>query len=180
MRVDWLFFTVNHLFWIKKCRQTLCSALIQPYMDYCCSSWYSALSVALKERLNVIQRKMVRFVFSLDNRAHVDCSNLRELAWLSVPDRVKFFKLAHIFRVRHNLAPSYLLPNFKLISAAHSYNTRGSSHNFHLSRELSQFSNGFAYTAIKHWNDLPESLKSIDEFKVFKRKLKEYLITQYD
>ena len=59
----------------KKCRQTLCSALIQPYMDYCCSSWYSALSVALKERLNVIQRKMVRFVFSLDNRAHVDCSN---------------------------------------------------------------------------------------------------------
>ena len=63
----------------KKCRQMLCSTLIQPYMNYCCSSWYSGLSVALRERLNVIQRKMVRFVFSMDNRAHVDNRNLREL-----------------------------------------------------------------------------------------------------
>ena len=30
-----------------KSRKTLCSALIQPYIDYCCSSWYSGLSVAL-------------------------------------------------------------------------------------------------------------------------------------
>ena len=102
-------------------------------MDYCSSSWYSGLSVALKERLNVIQRKMLRFVFGLDNGAHVDGRNLLDLAWLSVPDRVKFFKLTHLFRVRHDLAPSYLLPNFKLISAAHSHNTRGSRHNFHLS-----------------------------------------------
>ena len=106
--------------------------------------------MALKERFNVIQRKMVRFIFSLDYRAHVDVTNLRELAWLTVPDRVKFFKLNHLFRIRHKLAPTYLLPNFKLISAAHSYNTRGSSHNFHVSKELSLFPNGFAYTAIKH------------------------------
>ena len=164
----------------KKCRQTLCSALVQPYMDYCCSSWYSGMCVALKERFNTIQRKMVRFIFSLDYRAHVDVTNLREMAWLTVPDRVKFFKLNHLFRIRHKLAPTYLLPNFKLISAAHSYNTRGSSHNFHVSKELSLFRNGFAYTAIKHWNELPDSIKSISEFKVFKRRLKEYLIPQYE
>ena len=134
----------------KKCRQMLCSTLIQPYMDYCCSSWYSGLSVALRERLNVIQRKMVRFVFSMDNRAHVDNRNLRELTWLSVPDRVKFFRMAHLFRIRHKLAPAYLLPNFKLVSAAHSYNTRGSTHNFHISRDLSLFT--------KHWTFLlPDS-----------------------
>ena len=38
----------------KKCRQTFCSALIQPYIDYCCSSWYRGLSAALRERLNVL------------------------------------------------------------------------------------------------------------------------------
>ena len=122
---------------------------------------------------------MVRFVFSLDNRALVDCQNLRDLAWLSVPDRVKFFKMAHLFRIHHKLAPSYLLPNFKLISVAHSHNTRGSSHNFHLSRELSLFSNGFAFTAIKEWNELPDSIKSIGEFRVFKRKLKQFFISRY-
>ena len=54
----------NSAFLDKKCRQTLCSALIQPYMDYCCSSWYGGLTVNLKERLNVIQRKMVRFIYA--------------------------------------------------------------------------------------------------------------------
>ena len=50
----------------QKCRQTLCSTLIQPYIDYCCSSWYCGLPSSLKERLNVIQRKMVRFIYSMD------------------------------------------------------------------------------------------------------------------
>ena len=95
----------------RKCRQTLCSSLIQPYIDYCCSSWYGCLSVALKERLNVIQRKMVRFIYSLDYRAHVDHKNLLELSWLSIPDRVRFFRMAHLFHVRHKLAPSYLMQN---------------------------------------------------------------------
>ena len=149
-------------------------------MDYCCSSWYSGLSVTLKERLNVIQRKMVRFIFGLDNRAHVDVKNLRELNWLSIPDRVKFFRMTHLFRIRHKLAPSYLLPNFKLISSAHSYNTRGSTNNFHISRDLSLFPTGFAFTAIKQWNSLPEDIKSIDVFQVFKKKLRQLLIAQYE
>ena len=93
---------------------------------------------------------------------------------------MKFFKMAHLFRIRHNLAPAYLMPNFKLISSAHSYNIRGSNNNFCLTRDLSLFSNGFAYTAIKQWNSLPEDIKSIDQFKVFKRKLKQYLILQYE
>ena len=122
---------------------------------------------------------MIRFIHGLDYRAHVDSKNLRDLSWLSIADRVKFFRMSHLFRIRHKLAPTYLLPNFKLVSAAHSYNTRGSHHNFHISRELSLFTNGFAFTAIKQWNSLPDNIKSICDFRVFKRRLKEYLIDQY-
>ena len=132
----------------KKSRQTLCASLIQPHIDYCCSLWYSSLSVVLKERLNVIQRKMVRFVNGLDYRGHVDNKTLKDLLWLNIPDRVKFFKMSHLFRIRNKLAPSYLLPNFKFVSDAHTHNTRGSSHNFHLSRQLSLSPNSFSFTAI--------------------------------
>ena len=164
----------------KECRQTLCSALLQPHIDYCCSSWYGGLTVALKERLNVIQRKMVRFIHGLDNRAHVDTKNLRDLSWLSIADRVRFFRMSHIFRIRHRLAPSYLLHNFKAISDAHTHNTRGSNFNYVLSRELSLSPTSFSFLAIKQWNELPNDIKSISEFRVFKRKLKEFFISQYD
>ena len=164
----------------KKCRQTLCSTLIQPHLDYCCSSWYNGLSVVLKERLNVIQRKMVRFINSMEYRGHVDCKNLQDLSWLNIPDRVKFFKMSHLFRIRHGIAPRYLMPNFTAISAAHSHNTRGSGFNFQLSRDLALSTNSFSFTSIKQWNDLPNSIKSIDSFHVFKRKLKEFLINQYN
>ena len=32
------------------CRKVLCTALIQPHVDYCASSWYSGISVSLKSR----------------------------------------------------------------------------------------------------------------------------------
>ena len=163
-----------------KCRQTLCSTLIQPHIDYCCSSWFSSLSAVLKERLNVLQRKMIRFIHGMDPRGHVDVKNLRDLSWLSIPDRVTFFKMMHLFRVRNKLAPSYLLPNFRSISEIHSHNTRGSSCNFQLSRDLACYPNGFAFSSIKLWNELPNSLKSLTNFQVFKRRLKLYLISRYD
>ena len=163
-----------------KCRQTLCATLIQPHIDYCCSSWYGGLSAVLKERLNVVQRKMVRFIHSMDYRVHVESKNLRSLAWLNIPDRVRFFRMSHLFRIRHKLAPRYLLPNFKSISDTHTHNTRGSSYNFCLSRNLSLSPNGFSFIAIKQWNELPNSLKSIENFRVFKRKLKQFLLNQYD
>ena len=74
----------------------------------------------------------------------------------------------------------YLLPNFKFISEIHSHITQGSSCNFQLSRDLASSPNGFAFTSIKLWNNLPNSLKSLNEFRVFKRRLKLYLISQYE
>ena len=164
----------------KKCRQTLCASLIQPHIDYCCSSWFGGLSVTLKERLSVIQRKMVRFVCGMDYRGHVDNKNLRDLTWLNIPDRVRLFRMSHLFRIRHKLAPKYLLSNFTSVSDAHNHNTRGSSHNFYMPKQLSLSPTSFSFTSIKQWNELPSSLKSIDNFRVFKRKLKQFLFDQYD
>ena len=123
---------------------------------------------------------MIRFIHGWDNRAHVDTKNLRELSWLSIADRVRFFRMSHLFRIRHKLAPSYLLHNFKSISDAHTHNTRGSNVNYVLSRELSLSPTSFSFLAIKQWNELPNDIKSIREFRVFKRKLKEFFISQYD
>ena len=169
----------NSAFLDQQCRKTLCSALIQPHLDYCCSSWYSSLTVALKTRLDVIQRKMVRFIYGMEIMAHVDLSNLYDLSWLSVPDRVTYFKLLHIFRIRNGLAPRYLMTNFRSISDAHTHNTRGSDYNYFVSKNLARSQNSFAYTAIRSWNSLSVTLKSISDIHIFKRKLKTALLARY-
>ena len=52
-------------------RKTLCSALIQPHIDYCSSSWYGCLSLSLRSRLDVLQRKMAQFVSGYDSCRHI-------------------------------------------------------------------------------------------------------------
>ena len=104
-------------------RITLCQALMQPFFDYCCSSWFSAVNFNLKGRLGALQRKMVRFVFNFDSRFSVTTHHLRKLGWLSVSDRVRYFKLILAFKIRTGQAPSYLSDSFTNFSSVQ-YSTK--------------------------------------------------------
>ena len=160
-------------------RKTLCSALVQPYLDYCCSSWYSGLTKQLKEKLNVIQRRMVRFIHGFHHMHHVDNADFKQLTWLNVPDRVKFFKLVHVFRIRTGLAPGYLAKNFLPLANHHTHQTRGSVHDYAITANVAKASDSFSFTAIKEWNSLPADIKSIASLNVFKRKVKEWFVSGY-
>ena len=127
----------------------------------------------------MIQRRMLRFVFSKGPREHVGSEELKRLSWLSIPDRIRFFSMTHVFKIRSGSAPSYLSQFFVPIETVHSHRTRGLSYNFHVSRVLAQAPTSFAFTAIKDWNALPNSLKQIENINQFKTKLKQYLISEY-
>ena len=163
----------------EKTRAILCSALIQPYLDYCSWSWYSGLSAKLKQRIDVLQRRMVRFVFSYGPRVHLDSSHLKRLSWMSISDRVGYFKLMHVFKIRQGLAPSYLTERFTRVEQRHSYNTRGSGRNFSVSDEICGSLVSFSYTAVKLWNQLPNDLKEVKTLPVFKKKLREFVFRTY-
>ena len=85
----------------------------------------------------------------------------------------------HVFRIRAGNAPAYLSTNFQPIAQGHSYNTRGSTHDFRISRELATSPKSFAFTAIKHWNGLSQSLKGIESLQCFKSGLKQHLLSEY-
>ena len=131
-------------------------------------------------RERIYSPNSVRLVHSMDYRQHIDSKDLRRLSWLSVPDRVMYFKLLHLFRIRHDLAPKYLSDGFIPVSYSHRYQTRGSSFNYLLSKEWSLAPSSFHCTSIRLWNSLPNELKEIELFRVFKRNLKTYLLSHYD
>ena len=161
------------------CRKVLCTALIQPHVDYCASSWYSGISVSLKSRLDALQRKMIRFVHTYDYMKHVDSHDLSTLGWLSVTDRVKYFKLSHLFKIRRGRAPPYLSNGLVSILQTHSHFTRGSQSNYRVSHEISLAPSTFVYTAIANWNCLPVYMKMLESLSLFKKKVKQYFLSQY-
>ena len=85
-RIAFLYRNLSHL--DLDCRRILCNSLIQPHLDYCCSSWYSPLTQQLKNRLDVIKRRTVKLVHSKSHYYYVTTGGLKSLSWLSVPDRI--------------------------------------------------------------------------------------------
>ena len=61
-------------------RRLLCNALIQPYFDYACSAWYPNLSKKLKNRIQTLQNKCIRFCLQLEKMSIIYLKkNLKQL-----------------------------------------------------------------------------------------------------
>ena len=156
-----------------KDRKTLCSALIQCHFDYSCSSWYTGLKKGLKQKLQIMQNKIVRYILDLGNRAHIGCNEIEKVNMLYVEDRVKQMKLNHVFKIWNGSGPNYLKEKFHKLSDTESrICTRASTNNFFLPRVSGQGINTFYFSAIKDWNSLPVSIKEIQNFETFKTRVK--------
>ena len=102
----------------------LVMSLIQCHFVYACSFWYSVLSKVLKNKLQVTQNKIIRFVLNMDSRAHVGSEIVKSLGWLPVSKRVDQIILNHVFKVKSGQSPDYMVEHFIPSSSIHSYGTR--------------------------------------------------------
>lgn len=161
----------------EKTRKTLCMALIMCHFDYSSSSWFSSTSSHYKNKLQVMQNKVVRFILNKGPRAHIGQEELNRVGFLDVEDRVKQLKLGLVFKIFHGRCPDYLKVDFKRVSSVHNYSTRGSLYNFKVPRVNGQAQHTFYSTAINLWNSLPTHIKQLNEISVFKARVKNYLAT---
>ena len=148
-------------FLYRQCRQfdsdikkTLVNALIICHFDYTSASWYSALTVAKAEKLQTAQNKLVRFVFSLGPRTHIEPYHFKKLNWLPISTRVLQLKLNHMYKIFHRTAPSYLL-NITRAVDIHQHQTRKHTYSFFVPTVKSACKRSFFYTGLLGWNDLP-------------------------
>ena len=75
---------------------SLCSALIQCHIDYAASAWYAGISKTLKQRLQVCQNKVVRFILDMSPMQTVTYNVLISLDLLNIDDRVRQLCLNHV------------------------------------------------------------------------------------
>ena len=151
-------------------RRLLCQSLIFSNMEYCAPSWYFGLSNALRESLNVLQRKCARFSLGWGPRSHIGDAEFSSLNWLHFSQRVTFFSLVHAYKVRNGLSPTYISEGFSSISDIHSHNLRQSSVNFSLAHCHSP-TGTFSRRVIRDWNSLPKEIKESISLAIFKASL---------
>ena len=155
-------------------RKLVCTSLILSKLSYCTSAWYSGLGIGLRSRLDVIQRKMVRYVNGWGPREHVGESEISSTGWLTYSRHALFSQLCHFFKARIGLAPSYLSDDLCPMQQAHNHNTRGSDFNYFV--DTQKFPPGtFHHAVVRGWNKLPQELKGIPTLALFKKRLRQYM-----
>ena len=96
----------------------------QCHFDYACSFWYPGLSKVLKNKLQVTQNKIIRFVLNMDSRANVGSEVFKSLGLLPVSKRVDQIILNHVFKFKFGQSPDNMVEHFIPASSIHSYGTR--------------------------------------------------------
>ena len=155
----------------------LYSALILPYLNYCVLAWGNS-SITLIDRINVVQKRVLRIVNNVGFRAHTN-----ELFYncniLKISDLHLYNLGIFMYELSQGNLPDVFAPLFQRNYTLHSYPTRQTYH-FHLPRTRTAFANNiFTFTGPKFWNSLNKELVNNPSINCFKRKLKYYLLERY-
>ena len=152
-------------------RRLLCNAMIQPFFDYVCNTWYPNLSKNLKNRLQAAQNKCVRFYLKLEDKTSININEFEKINWLPIHDRVNQCILSSIYKFHANSAPDYMNEVFTHaesngIPTYCSYQKLQLPH-----RKTNQALRALSYICPSLWNKLDKYLKTSVSLNSFKHNL---------
>lgn len=158
-----------------KIKKLLVLALVQCHFDYACSAWYSGLTVKIKNKMQVMQNNMIRFILCKPSRYHVTFNDFKKVDFLPVKLRVEQLKLNHMFNIINGIAPKYLGSQIVMVHTQHTHETRASVRSCKVPSAKSVARNSFFYTGIMLWNSLPLNIKMAETKRDFKQKVRVFL-----
>ena len=155
-------------------RRLLCNAMIQPFLDYACNTWYPNLNKNLKTRLQAAQNKRIRFCLRLGDRTSIKVKDVEKINWLPIQDRVNQCTLSWIYRFHTKKAPEYLDEIFSY-AECNGISTRYSYQKLKIPRrKTNQGLRALSYIGPSLWNNLDKSLKTSVSLNAFKHNVKDH------
>ena len=86
----------------------LCNALIQSHFDYACRAWYSIFFKKLKNRIQILQNKCIRFCLLLNKKSHISQKEFETVNWLPIKERYNQCANSVAFKYFDNQCTHYL------------------------------------------------------------------------
>lgn len=160
----------------KQTTETLVHALISCRIDYCNSLLYGIPDTTLK-KLQRVQNAAARLVSGTPRFCHIT-PVLAELHWLPVAARIKFKILLLTFKAINGQSPDYIC-NLITPKKKGRYALRSNDQNMLEVPSIKSLKTlgdrSFYIAAPTLWNNLPSTLRSIQDINCFKGQLKTYL-----
>ena len=163
----------------KSLRRLLCNAIIQPFFDYACSTWYPNLTQNLKNRLQATQNKCIKYCLKIENRTSVKAKDFEDINWLNVEYRFNQIVASNVFKFFLKCGPDYM---DEIYFPADQVNirTRFSYQKLKIpKRKTTMGMKNLSYIGPSFWNKLPSFLKYAKTLNSFKHKIKEYFFTKF-
>ena len=102
-------------YFTKELRRMLYKALVQPHFDYACSAWYSNLNGKMKNEIQIIKNKCIRFCLKLDKMHHISEKEFRLINCFRTSKGVDQCINTIIYNFVNNTCPYYLNKIFEFV-----------------------------------------------------------------
>ena len=142
-------------------------AFIYPYLSYNIIIWGSTFETHLLPLITQ-QKRIIRTITNAGYRDHTG-PLFKRLKLLKLQDIYYFYLGIYMFRARSR--GEY--PTQTNIQTRGSNDARSARH------RLTTTQHAVSYAGPKYWNSLPQNLRSINRYMIFRKSLKEHLLSQY-
>ncbi len=150
---------------------TLYRSMILPVFDYCDVVFCNCSGLNL-DRLEKMQNRAARAITGYP--PWHSATELREkLGWTSIQNRWLIHKCIYVFKCLNDLVPPYLHSKFNFVNTTHNVNTRSSASKLLAINECHLRS--FKYQGAIEWNKLPQHIRAINSFHIFKHTICKHL-----
>lgn len=157
----------------------LCDSLILSYLAYCDVLYWPALLRKDKVRLQRLQNSCVRFSYNLRKYDHIS-GRFSDSKWLNLDERFRFHMACLVYKIDMFKTPRYLYDKLTKVSAIHNRPTRNNSLYAAPRHSTSLFERSFSHNAVKIFNQLPPTLKSLTSLNSFRKQVKASILDTRD
>ena len=162
----------------RKVKIDLIAHLALPHFDYACLV-YDSLTGYLDNKLQNLQNRCIRFIFSLKKGTSITPFR-RQLRWLTVKSRRKYFLGLSVFKILRYKKPLYLYIFFDNHFSITTRTLRPTTHQIFdppLATNKT-YESSYHIQAMTLWNKLPQSIRNSESEQIFKNRIFNYFFAQ--
>jgi hypothetical protein len=157
-----------------KAAAALVHSFVSSRLDYC-NSLYYGLPKKHKDKLQRVLNCAARVVARIRKSEHIT-PTLARLHWLPIPQRIEFKVMLLTFKALHGLAPKYLTELVQRYKPPRDLRSADQALLVVPPTNLVTFGDrAYIKAAPTLWNNLPRSIRQLNDLKVFKQALKTHL-----